>query len=141
MTDRSAPDVSYEELIFQMPESLKIALPLARWNIERLWALDLPVESVEVSGLIWQFDLPLWQLDGRRFQLSPNEAIRDPVRFSAHIRRAMQSDLEYPIHLVEHDGRWVILDGLHRLLKSVLLGNDSLMAMRLSSEDLASISG
>jgi hypothetical protein len=121
MTDRSAPDVSWEDLVAQMPDVLTEVLPLVPWRLEHLWALDLPKEVVDIDELAWLLDLPLWQLDGRRFQVSPTEVLREQERFRAHIERAMASELEFPIVLTHYRDRWVILDGYHRLLKAVIL--------------------
>ena len=51
----------------------------------------------------------------------------------------MAADLGRPIHLVEHNGRLVVLDGVHRLLKAALEGRAAIDAMVLSQEDLESI--
>jgi hypothetical protein len=51
----------------------------------------------------------------------------------------MASDLGHPIHLVEHHGRLVILDGFHRLLKAAIEGRTMIDAMVLSKHDLQSI--
>jgi len=34
----------------------------------------------------------------------------------------MNSNLNYPIDIMQNKGRWLILDGLHRLIKSKILG-------------------
>jgi hypothetical protein len=92
-----------------------------------------------VQELAWLFDLPLWQLNGVRFQVSPRRVRDDPAGFPDHLRRVMASDLGRPIHLVEHNGRLVVLDGFHRLLKAALEGRAEIDAMVLSQEDLESI--
>jgi hypothetical protein len=51
----------------------------------------------------------------------------------------MASDLEQLIHLVEHNGRLVTLDGYHRLLKTAMEGRPEIDAMVLSRQDLESI--
>ena len=33
----------------------------------------------------------------------------------------MKADLKYPIDIMENKGRWLILDGLNRLMKAYLL--------------------
>ena len=53
----------------------------------------------------------------------------------------MASDLEHPIHLVEHTGRLVVLNGYHRLLKAAIEGRPEIEAVALSSQDLESICG
>jgi hypothetical protein len=41
----------------------------------------LKTEPVEIADLAWMFDLPLWQLDGRRFKLMPNQVAVTPMNF------------------------------------------------------------
>jgi hypothetical protein len=138
--DRAAPRVSWDELMAMTPDVIRETFPMVRWDMARLRALSLPVQRVAVQDLAWQFDLPLWQLNGVRFQVSPGQVRDDPARFPDHRRRVMASDLRYPIHLIRHSGRLVVLDGFHRLLKAVLQGQAQIDAMVLSQQDLELIS-
>lgn len=119
--DRSAPDVSFDELIASMPEELRSVFPPTSWQLEKLWALDLKVEPIEVADLVWMFELPLWQLDGERFKVTPNQVAETPMNFRPHYQRVMDADLDFPINLVAYRGRLVVLDGVHRLLKAHFL--------------------
>jgi hypothetical protein len=116
-----APDVSFEELLASMPDSVRDVFPPYRWQLEKLWELDLKVEPVEVADLVWMFDLPLWQLDGERFKVTPNQVAATPMNFRAHYQRVMDADLDHPINLVAYRGRLVVLDGVERLLKAHFL--------------------
>jgi hypothetical protein len=120
-SNRSAPDVSFEELLAMMPAALRDVFPQTRWQLGKLWALDLRVEPVEVVDLLWMFDLPLWQLNGERFKVTPNQVAATPMNFRPHYERVMRADLDFPIHLVAYRGRLVVLDGIHRLLKAHFL--------------------
>lgn len=119
--DRIAPDVSFEELVALMPPAVREVFPTTRWQIEKLWALDLKVEPIEVADLIWMFDLPLWQLNGERYKVTPNQVTATPMNFRPHYERVMEADLDFPIHLVAYRGRLVVLDGVHRLAKAHFL--------------------
>jgi hypothetical protein len=119
--DRTTPDVSFEELVALMPDAVRAVFPPDRWQLEKLWALDLKVEPVEIADLVWIFDLPLWQLDGERFKVTPNQVAETPMNFRAHYQRVMDADLDHPINLVAYRGRLVVLDGIHRLLKAHFL--------------------
>jgi hypothetical protein len=118
---RVAPQVSFEELVALMPDAIREVFPPTRWQLEKLWALDLKVEPVEIADLVWMFDLPLWQLDGERFKVTPNQVAETPMNFRAHYQRVMDADLDHPINLVAYRGRLVVLDGVHRLLKAHFL--------------------
>jgi hypothetical protein len=121
------------------PPVIRQTLPIVPWDIRQLRSLALPVRPVAVDGLTWLFDLPLWQDNGTRFQVSPAQVRADPARFPDHMRRVMASDLGYPIHLVEHNGHLVVLDGYHRLLKAAIEGRAQIEAMIISQQDLQSI--
>jgi hypothetical protein len=120
-TDRAAPDVSFEELVAMMPEALREVFPPYRWQLAKLWELDLKVEPVEIADLVWMFDLPLWQLESERFKVTPHQVAETPMNFRAHYQRVMDADLDFPINLVAYRGRLVVLDGVHRLLKAHFL--------------------
>ena len=45
----------------------------------------------------------------------------------------MAADLDCPLDLLFRNGRWLILDGVHRLLKADLLGLDNVRVRRLSA--------
>ena len=119
--DRVAPDVSFDELVAMMPEALREVFPPYRWQLAKLWELDLKVEPVEIADLVWMFDLPLWQLEGERFRVTPHQVAETPMNFRAHYQRVMDADLDFPINLVAYRGRLVVLDGVHRLLKAHFL--------------------
>jgi hypothetical protein len=119
--DRTAPDVSFEELVAMMPDTLREVFPPYRWQLAKLWELELKVEPVEIADLVWMFDLPLWQLDGDRFRVTPNQVAETPMNFRAHYQRVMDADLDFPINLVAYRGRLVVLDGVHRLAKAHFL--------------------
>jgi hypothetical protein len=135
--DRSAPEVSFEELLALMPEPMREVFPSTRWQLGKLWALDLRVEPIEVADLLWMLDLPLWQLNGERFKVTPNQVAATPMNFRAHYERVMNADLDFPIHLVAYRGRLVVLDGIHRLLKAHFLRRRWLEGKIATSAQLA----
>jgi hypothetical protein len=116
-------------------------VPLVQWRLDRLHALRLPVEQVSVAELEWLLDVPLWRDEsGLEFAVRPLEVRASPDRHPTQWRRTLACDLSRPIHVVEHRGRWTVLDGLHRLLKATVLGRETIPAARLSPEQLSAIS-
>ncbi|WP_432943027.1 hypothetical protein ACQPXM_39095 [Kribbella sp. CA-253562] len=96
-----------------------------------------------VSELDWHLDLPFWSVDGEPFQVTPRQVAAEPRRFSAQYGRtvvgitayrdafsprsaaALAADLRFPsLDVVERADRLTILDGVHRLLKAVMIGRD-----------------
>lgn len=119
----------------QMPPSVRGAVSTELWRRDLLWALDLPVELVPVASLAWLLDVPCWQVGGVPFQVTPNAVRADPVRYCEQYQRTLATDVAYSIHLVKLNGRWTVLDGLHRLLKAAMLGWEDIPAKKLSAED------
>ena len=95
------------------------------WYIDRIWPLveglaeeDLPIESVKQLDEVCWFD--------EKWGVRPT--CRQVID---HCRRILVADLSYPIILVEHDGEWCVLDGVHRVAKALLNGQTTVRAVRL----------
>ena len=109
------------------------------WDRERLWALDLPRRSLELEDLRWHFDLPWWRRDGIWFQVTPREFLADPTAHPEHAGRVANADLSYPLHVVRRRQRWLILDGIHRLVKAQMLGLSEIHVSTLAPGDIGKI--
>ena len=57
----------------------------------------------------------------------------DPVRYQEQYKRTMAADLAHPLDLLFRNDRWVILDGVHRLLKAEVLGLSQVRVRRVSA--------
>ena len=101
------------------------------WDSDKLRRLALPVDTATVDSLRWHLDLPYWRHDGKPFQVTPAQVKADPARYEEHFKRAMAADLDHPLDLMIRSDRWVILDGVHRLLKADLLGLSHVQVRRL----------
>jgi hypothetical protein len=93
---------------------------LRAWDVDRLVALtrELRVESVPVAS-IRELDEPYWG------EPMTTRAVAD------HARLINECDLSYPI-ILSSDGR--IMDGMHRVLKAVLLGQTHIAAVRFETD-------
>jgi len=86
---------------------------------------------MDINELIWHFDVPfLWE--NGVYNLKPQEVINTPKEHRGEYERTMDSDLIYPIDIMQNKGKWLILDGLHRLMKSFILGKDKVMVRKVS---------
>jgi hypothetical protein len=138
-----APEVTPEQLLAAMPARVReafpdpAAFPLTGWTEATLWRLELPSEEVPVETFAWLLDVPVWRWRGRRFQVSLREVLDDPETYRAHHEKALRADTAYPIHVTRRDGRWVILDGYHRLLQALLRGAPTVKVVKVRAEDLA----
>jgi hypothetical protein len=114
-----------------VPEELRGVLCEFVWDSDKLQRLQLPVEAATVDSLRWHLDLRYWRYDGQPFQVTPAQVKADPACYEEHYRRAMAADLGYPLDLLFRNDRWVILDGVHRLLKADVLGLSNVRVRRL----------
>lgn len=91
------------------------------WSEEKVWALDVPVTELEIGELIWHFAISfLWE--NGVYNLTPQEVIDNPEAHRQEYERTMRADTSHPIDIMENKGRWLILDGLHRLMKLSIEG-------------------
>lgn len=87
------------------------------WSEEKVWKLDLPVEEIPISELTWHFDVPFWD----SYTLKPINVANDLKKYKEEYDRTMKSDLSHPLDIMFWKGKWLLLDGLHRLLKAYIL--------------------
>lgn len=105
------------------PKSIQdVDIPFEKDDL-KIQALDLPVEEMPIEELLWHFDYPFWEKEGsNEWNLRPWELIKDPQKEPTHYRRVLGADLAHPLQIMRHKGRWLLLDGLHRLTKAYLEG-------------------
>ena len=89
------------------------------WETSKLSALPTPASTVTLDELEWQLDLTVWStVPGQpRFDLSPHVVLASPDAFARQWARIFDADLVHPLELFANCGRWVIVDGYHRLAK------------------------
>lgn len=110
------------------------------WNSEKVWSLDIPLEEMGMEDLIWHFDIPFWEVeDTDDYNLKPWEVIKEPNKHSVHYKKIQEADLKYPIDIMENKGRWLILDGLHRLVKAHMQGLRKIKVRKIPRERIAEI--
>ena len=109
------------------------------WSEEKVWQLDLPVEEMPLKELEWHFEIPfLWE-KSRVYNLTPQQVIDKPKEYQKEYERTIKSDLKYPIDIMKNKGRWLILDGLHRLMKASILGQEIVKVRKISRDNIPKI--
>lgn len=91
-----------------------------KWDNKKVWALDLPVQEIAIEKLLRHFAFPFWFDDD---VTNPWAVIDNPEIHKEHYTQSMETDISYPIDVLIRNGRYEILDGLHRLVKHYVLGN------------------
>ncbi len=109
------------------------------WSEEKVWALDIPVQEINIKELEWHFEIPFWDTKHGYYDLKPNDVIDCPKNYQEEYDRAMSSNLSYPIDIMENKGRWLILDGLHRLVKAKILGETKVAVRKIPRDKIPNI--
>jgi hypothetical protein len=95
-----------------------VGLDFENWEEEKLWALDLPVSTIDIAELVWHFDCPFWEHDnGERYTVTPWDVIGGVVGTKKEQQKVSIADTSYPIDIYFNKNKWLILDGIHRLVK------------------------
>lgn len=92
------------------------------WDEKKVWALDEPVTMMPVIDLAWHFGIPFWFENGEKYNLSPKMVMENPEAHPEEWKRIQETDTTYPLDIMENKGKWLLLDGLHRLAKLHLEG-------------------
>jgi hypothetical protein len=103
---------------------------------DRVRGRNRPVELMPVRDLEWILDLPLWWDDGHPFRLRPRDVLQQPERNRAQHARTNNVDLAVPVDVAWYQGRWLVVDGVHRLLKAVSLGHTAVAVREVPASAL-----
>ncbi|MBS0221988.1 MAG: hypothetical protein JSR91_14725 [Proteobacteria bacterium] len=128
-------------LLDQVPDVLQGVILDYLWDHAKLHALTgLREMTVPVSDLAWHLDLPFWAEGGKPFRVCPSEVALDRIRHSAQWNRTKGADLRFPLHArTDSEGRVILLDGIHRLLKASIVGMSAVNVRILSDDELSKI--
>lgn len=90
---------------------------------------------VNLHELTWCFDFPVWEKDGTDdWNLTPRDMIEGKPDTIEHMQKVHDSNLAYPIVIIWHKDKWVILDGIHRLVKAYVLKSPTINVNILNKE-------
>lgn len=107
------------------------------WNERKVWELDVPTEEMPIYELTWHFDVPfIWSKPDGYYDVNPREVIEHPEQYPEEYERTMQSDTNYPIDVMYWRKRWLILDGLHRLMKQAIQGKPIVRVRKISENSI-----
>ena len=110
-----------------LPKIIKDTCLDFKWNTEKVWKLNIPVESMLISELSWQFDLPFWRYNRIKYAITPKQVINEQKKYKDQYDRIMSSDLKYPVDIMKNKkDKWEMLDGLHRVVKAKILGHETI---------------
>jgi hypothetical protein len=106
----------------------------------KIMALNLPIENVPMKAILANADICYLEKEGTDdWNLSPNELIRNFKVEITHAKRAEQVNLAYPIAIYYFKGKWIILDGVHRFTKALMLGRKTIAAIKVPAALISSL--
>ena len=123
----------------QLPKIIKDVGFDFNWSEEKVWSLDISVEMIDIKELVWHFEIPFWDTKNGYYDLKPIDVINYSEKFKEEYDRTMKSDLTYPIDIMKNKGRWLILDGLHRLVKAKILGKREIKIREIPRDRIVEI--
>ncbi|NYZ80118.1 ParB N-terminal domain-containing protein [Candidatus Micrarchaeota archaeon] len=121
-----------------VPEIIKEVGFDFHWSEEKVWKLDYPSEKMNVAELEWHFKIPfIW--NKKEYDLNPIDVIENPSIYKKEYERTMNADLIHPIDVMKNKGRWLILDGLHRLMKAKALSMKEVSVRKIPRKEIPNI--
>ena len=101
----------------------------------KLWAIDIPIEEIFISEIEYNLDIPYFEQEGTDdWNLTPRMLIENFDKEFSHAKKVNKADLKYPIDIYFHQGKWIILDGVHRFTKAIRLGHKIIKVRRVSEK-------
>ena len=84
-----------------------------------------PIKQIINDSILVNLDYDCWGDPVKNEKYSPNQVILNPKMYSNEYKKIIDSDLQYPI-IINEQGN--IIDGMHRLMKSVLFNKKYIRA-------------
>lgn len=121
ITDEKTPEMILPVLL-KLLHHTEHAFNLPFWrDNNKLWALEAPTEEMSIDEFGWILDVPFWEDEEGYIVLTPREVLQNLDRFPRHREQIAHCDTSYPLDIMKNKhGKWLILDGLHRLVKLVM---------------------
>ena len=117
-----------------------VGLDFGNWEEEKIWALQLPIVEMDIKELLWHFDAPWWPNDnGERWTITLWDVIHQNEGSKNEQIKMEKADLSYPIDILENKDKWLVLDGLHRLVKAYKRGQKKISVRIIPRERLPEI--
>lgn len=109
------------------------------WDNKKVWALEIPVTQMPIQDLLWHFDIPFLRDKDGVYNLTPSEVLNSPDKYRSEYKRVVEADMKHPIDIMKNKNKWLILDGLHRLMKASMNGSKNVNVRIVSTEKIPEI--
>jgi hypothetical protein len=111
------------------------------YDVNKLWnkSWDIKTRRIYLDKIIHNLDKDLWTVFNKNHKakyITPNQVIKNPYVSPYDFCKIMNADLSYPIIIYNDNGDLDVLDGLHRLAKSVILERKTICVKYVSDDIL-----
>lgn len=107
-----------------------------------LWQIEAPLQQIPLQELAHNLDICYWEKEGTDdWNLSPRACLATPEKELSHFELIEKANLQFPIILYQHQGQWIILDGVHRFAKAWKEKKTTILAKCLIFEQIAPFLG
>jgi len=125
-----------------LPEILQPIYFDFHWSQPKLWALAIAPVEMAMAELEWSFAFPVLASDPphRVYDLTPEAVLASPESHPVHWQRVLSADTSFPLHVMKWRGRWLVMDGFHRLMKRKTERAAQVSAIQVPESAIAEIS-
>lgn len=109
------------------------------WSEEKVWKLNVLAVEMNIEELEWHLSLPFWSTKNGYYDLTPNEVLNNAEEHKEEFERILKADLNYPLDIMFWKGNWLLLDGLHRLVKAKHLGHKKVTVRKIDKKYIPQI--
>ena len=122
--------------IYVDPRHEEHSFDLSFWrDNEKLWTLEVPAEEMDISELTWIFDVPFWEDEDGNIVITPRKVMDNMDKYPYHRDKTLNADTSHPIDIMKNKkGKWLTLDGLHRLVKLYLNKKSKIQVRKIPPE-------
>jgi hypothetical protein len=121
----------------RVPKELSEHILPFNWDVRRVWQQVSAITQRPIADFHYLLDLPLWSSlpqQGMLFDISPREVMAFPERSPHQTQRIHTAHIDFPIDLLHYQGRDWVLDGVHRIAKLSMMGEDT-VNVRIHGEE------
>jgi len=125
-----------EREIYVDPRHKEHAFDLPFWrDNKKLWALEVLAEDMLIEELLWILDIPFWENARGDIVITATEVMQNPDAYPDHRDKISNAETTYPLDIMKNKkGKWLTLDGLHRLVKLVMSGEKVVRVRKIPPE-------
>lgn len=141
MFNRNEEGKRHVRFFSAIPDELIDYMPGFWWNQSRLFALELNSTPLSLSTLDHLLTVPIWRSTNQSglFSVTGREILASPGTYKDHWNRVIAADISYPIILYRRGDLTILLDGYHRLLKTIYLERLHIDASYLAPQQLQEV--